>query len=193
MENKFKIGYLPLSKVNWTNDTLEAARAGALAFLQQLPGVEVLGGTKMLTLEDEAVAQLAQFEAEQPDLLITHFLTFALGVVPPLYAQRLKTPVILWSMKNPTPGRAPAEQLFLRRQYDGASYVASPYSLFHVTPNPARRGGGALQRSIRVAQAMKMLGRLRIGLIGGRVPSTPAAARDAAAPQARSEVKHHRA
>ena len=27
MKTKFKIGYLPLSKVNWTNDTLEAARA----------------------------------------------------------------------------------------------------------------------------------------------------------------------
>ena len=25
MANTFKIGYLPLSKVNWTNDTLEAA------------------------------------------------------------------------------------------------------------------------------------------------------------------------
>ena len=28
----FKIGYLPLSKVNWTNDTLEAARANAIAW-----------------------------------------------------------------------------------------------------------------------------------------------------------------
>ena len=25
MEKTFKIGYLPLSKVNWTNETLEAA------------------------------------------------------------------------------------------------------------------------------------------------------------------------
>ena len=38
----FKIGYLPLSKVNWTNDTLEAARENALKFLATLPGVEVL-------------------------------------------------------------------------------------------------------------------------------------------------------
>ena len=38
----FKIGYLPLSKVNWTNDTLEAARADATAFLRTLPDVEVI-------------------------------------------------------------------------------------------------------------------------------------------------------
>ena len=37
----FKIGYLPLSKVNWTNETLEAARADATKFLKALPGVEV--------------------------------------------------------------------------------------------------------------------------------------------------------
>ena len=41
MSSKFKIGYLSLSKVNWTNDTLEAARANALAFLKTFPDVEV--------------------------------------------------------------------------------------------------------------------------------------------------------
>ena len=54
MANTFKIGYLPLSKVNWTNDTLEAARANAIAFLKTLPGVEVMAPDHMLTLEDEA-------------------------------------------------------------------------------------------------------------------------------------------
>ena len=103
MSDTFKIGYLPLSKVNWTNDTLEAARANALAFLKQLPGVEVIGGEKMLTLEDEAVAQLEDFEKNRPDLLITHFMTFSLGVVPPMFAQRLNVPIILWSMKEPDP------------------------------------------------------------------------------------------
>jgi L-fucose isomerase-like protein len=172
MENKFKIGYLPLSKVNWTNDTLEAARAGALAFLQQLPGVEVLGGTKMLTLEDEAVAQLAQFEAEQPDLLITHFLTFALGVVPPLYAQRLKTPVILWSMKEPDPqGGRLQNNSFCAANMTAHHMWRLRIPYFHVHAEPGTPEAAAqLQRSIRVAQAMKMLGRLRIGLIGGRVP-----------------------
>ena len=42
MAKTFKIGYLPLSKVNWTNDTLEAARENAIAFLKTLPGVEVM-------------------------------------------------------------------------------------------------------------------------------------------------------
>ncbi len=47
----FKIGYLPLSKVNWTNDTLEAARENAFEFLKTLPDVEVLAPDHMLALE----------------------------------------------------------------------------------------------------------------------------------------------
>ncbi len=95
----FKIGYLPLSKVNWTNDTLEAARENALKFLHTLPGVEVLAPDRMLTLETEAVELLERFEKERPDALLVHFMTFSLGTVPPLFAQRLgNIPVILWSM-----------------------------------------------------------------------------------------------
>ena len=57
----FKIGYLPLSKVNWTNDTLEAARADAIGFLKALPGVEVVAPDHMLALEGEAIEVLEQW------------------------------------------------------------------------------------------------------------------------------------
>ena len=101
---KFKIGYLPLSKVNWTNDTLEAARANAIAFLKTLPGAEVMAPDHMLTLESEAVELLEQWENDRPDMLVTHFMTFSLGVVQPMFAQRLgNIPVVLWSMKEPDP------------------------------------------------------------------------------------------
>lgn len=53
----FKIGYLPLSKVNWTNDTLEAARANAIEFLKTLPDVEVIApGRGLISSMDPAHA-----------------------------------------------------------------------------------------------------------------------------------------
>ena len=73
MAGKFKIGYLPLTKVNWTNETLEKARADAIAYLEQLPGVEVIAPEKMLCLEDQALSELDRFEKEQPDLIIATF------------------------------------------------------------------------------------------------------------------------
>ena len=36
MNRKFKIGYLPLSKVNWTNETLEGQRENALKYLRRV-------------------------------------------------------------------------------------------------------------------------------------------------------------
>ncbi|MBP5674152.1 MAG: hypothetical protein J6X49_17340 [Victivallales bacterium] len=172
MEPKFKIGYLPLSKVNWTNDTLEAARANALAFLKSLPGVEVIGGEHMLTLEDEAVEQLEAFEKDRPDLLVTHFMTFSLGVVPPLYAQRLGTPVILWSMPEPDPkGGRLQNNSFCAANMNAHHMWRLHIPYFHVHAQPGTQDAAdQMLQAIRVAKAMKTLGRMRIGLIGGRVP-----------------------
>lgn len=172
MEKKFKICYLPLSKVNWSNDKLEAARASALEFLKGLPGVEVIGGEKMLTLEDEAVEELEKLENAKPDLLITHFMTFSLGVVPPLYAQRLNIPIVLWSMPEPDPkgGRLQSNS-FCAANMNAHHMWRLHIPYFHVHADPGtEKAASQLLRAIRVTQAMKELGRMRIGLIGGRVP-----------------------
>ncbi len=168
----FKIGYMPLSKVNWTNDTLEAARENALKFLKSLPGVEVIGGEKMLTLEDEAVEKLAEFEKERPDVLITHFMTFSLGVVPPMFAQRLKVPVILWSMKEPDPkgGRLQNNSFCAANMNAHHMYrLHIPYFHAHAEPG-SDEAAKELTKCINVARTMKVLSQMRVGLIGGRVP-----------------------
>ncbi len=168
----FKIGYMPLSKVNWTNDTLEAARENALKFLKSLPGVEVIGGEKMLTLEDEAVEKLAEFEKERPDVLITHFMTFSLGVVPPMFAQRLKVPVILWSMKEPDPkGGRLQNNSFCAANMNAHHMYRLHIPYFHVHAEPGSdEAAKELTKCINVARTMKVLSQMRVGLIGGRVP-----------------------
>ncbi len=172
MQEKFKICYMPLSKVNWTNDTLEAARANAVAFLKSLPGVEVIGGDRMLTLEDEAVGQLEEIEKAQPDLIITHFMTFSLGVVPPMYAQRLNVPVALWSMKEPDPqGGRLQNNSFCAANMNAHHMWRLHIPYFHVHAEPGSDDAAAqLLQAIRVTKAMKELSRMRIGLVGGRVP-----------------------
>ena len=172
MDNTFKIAYLPLSKVNWTNGTLEDARAKARAFLCGLPGVEVVGGEKMLTLEDEAVEELARFEEARPDLIVTHFMTFSLGVVPPLYAQRLKVPVLLWSMPEPDPkGGRLQENSFCAANMNAHHMWRLRIPYFHVHADPGTdEAARQILRAVGVARAMKTLSRMRIGLIGGRVP-----------------------
>ena len=172
MEKKFKIGYLPMSKVNWTNDTLEGQRKDAEKFLRSLPNVEVMGPDHMLALEGEAIELLEKFEEDRPDVLVCHFLTFALGVVPPMFAQRLKVPVILWSSKEPDPaGGRLQNNSFCAANMNAHHMWRLHIPYFHVHAEPGTAHAEAeLMKAINVAKVMKDLSRMRIGLIGGRVP-----------------------
>ena len=168
----FKIGYLPLSKVNWTNDTLEAARANAIEFLKKLPDVEVIAPDHMLALEGEAIEVLDQWEKDRPDLIVAHFLTFSLGVVPPMFAQRLKVPILLWSQPEPDPKGGRLQNNSFCAANMNAHHMwrlGIPYFYVHAQAG-TKEAETQLMKQIRVAQAMKALGRMRIGLIGGRVP-----------------------
>ena len=173
METKLKIGYLPLTKQNWTNATLEKARADALAYLKTLPGVEVVGGEKMIETEAEALEVLKDFEAQRPDLLVSHFMTFALGVVPPLFAQRLGVPVVLWSMPEPSwsAGGRLERNSFCATNMNSHHLWKLHIPYFWVYADAGTPEASAqLDRVVRTAKAMKMLKTLRIGVIGGRVP-----------------------
>ncbi len=172
MAKQFKIGYLPLTKANWTNETLEAARAEAKRYLQSLPGVEVIGGDRMLDFEDKAIQELEYFEAERPDMIVAHFLTFSLGVVVPMFAQRLKVPVVLWSMKEPDPcgGRLQNNSFCAANMNSHFMYrMHVPY--FHVHAEPGtEKAAQELDKAIRVVRTMNTLNKMRIGVVGGRVP-----------------------
>ena len=172
MQKQFKIGYLPLTKANWTNETLEAARKNAKAYLQSLPGVEVVGGDAMIDFEDKAIRELEAFEGERPNLIVAHFMTFSLGVIVPLFAQRLKIPVVLWSMKEPDPkgGRLQNNSFCAANMNSHFMYrMHVPYFHIHaeVGSDAAARG---LEKAIRVTRTVETLSRMRVGLIGGRVP-----------------------
>ncbi len=172
MGKAFKIGYLPLTKANWTNETLEAARKNAKAYLQSLPGVEVIGGDRMIDFEDKALQELDFFEKERPDLIVAHFMTFSLGVVVPMFAQRLKVPVVLWSMKEPAPqgGRLQSNSFCAANMNSHFMYrMHVPY--FHVHAEVgSEEAAKQLGKAIRVTKTVKTIGKMRIGLIGGRVP-----------------------
>lgn len=169
---KFKIAYLPLTKVNWSNETLETARKDALAFLQTLSGVETVGGSRMIALESEAIAELERMEEEKPDLIVAHFMTFALGVIVPMFARRLNVPVVLWSMKEPDPagGRLQNNSFCAANMNAHFMYrMRVPYFHIHAFPGSAEANEGLLN-AVKVTRTVNMLGKIRVGVIGGRVP-----------------------
>lgn len=168
----FKIGYLPLTKANWTNETLEAARETARKTLENLPDVEVIGGSRMIDFEDKALAELERFEKERPDMIIAHFMTFSLGVIVPMFTQRLGVPVLLWSMKEPDPcgGRLQNNSFCAANMNSHFLYrMHVPYFHIHADAG-SEKAEKELKRAIRVVRTAEALKRMRVGLIGGRVP-----------------------
>ena len=169
----FKIGYLPLTKQNWTSDALERARSDARAFLASLDGVEVVGGERMLETEADALATLAEFEESRPDIVVCHFLSFALGVVPPLFGQRLGVPIVLWSIPEPSwdAGGRLERNSFCATNMNSHHLWRLKIPYYWAYGNPGEdETMRTLVRIIRTAKAIRALKRLRIGVIGGRVP-----------------------
>ena len=113
MQKKLKIGFLPLTKQNWTNAIMQKQRQQACDMLSGIAGVELVGGSDMIETEAQAVKILEDFERERPDVLVAFFATFALGTIVPLFTKRLGVPVVLWSQPEPDPegGRLKANSL----------------------------------------------------------------------------------
>ena len=61
MGKKIKIGFLPLTKVNWTNEAMQKQRRDALAMLSGIDNAEIVGGDEMIDVEPKAMEVLEQF------------------------------------------------------------------------------------------------------------------------------------
>ena len=55
MGKKIKIGFLPLTKVNWTNEAMQKQRRDALAMLSGIDNAEIVGGDEMIDVEPKAM------------------------------------------------------------------------------------------------------------------------------------------
>ena len=81
MGKKIKIGFLPLTKVNWTNEAMQKQRRDALAMLSGIDNAEIVGGDEMIDVEPKAMEVLEQFEKSRPDMIVALFATFSLGTI----------------------------------------------------------------------------------------------------------------
>ena len=139
MSKKIRIGFLPLTKVNWTNEAMQKQRRDAIEMLSKIPNVEIVGGEDMIETEEQSLKILERFEKDRPDMLVALFTTFALGTIVSLFAKRLKVPVVLWSIKEPDPAGG-------RRGFR-ADRAGDP----HPRERDGARGGGVRRRARHVA------------------------------------------
>ncbi len=163
-----KVGYAPQAKLSWINDTLEDTRARSIEALEAL-GVEVVAGP-LLTDDSQAEELAAEFRRQQVDVMVVHYITFSLGSMTPLLAQRVGVPIILWGMPEPP--------------FDGGRIKSNSFCAVNMNCHALRKLGHAysfvfgmpeetaedMSRQFRVAACVKRLRTTRIGMVGSRVP-----------------------
>ncbi|MBN2452591.1 MAG: hypothetical protein JXR77_19565, partial [Lentisphaeria bacterium] len=166
--NSLRVGYAPQAKSSWINDTLEDTRRRSIAALEAL-GVEVVPGP-LLTTDSDAAALAAEFRRRDVDVMVVHYLTFSLGSMTPLLAQRVGVPVILWGLPEPPfdGGRIKANSFCaVNMNAHCLRKLGHPYSFVYGAPESI---GAAMARQFRVAACGKRLRTTRIGMVGSRVP-----------------------
>ena len=165
---KLKVGYAPQAKPSWINATLEDTRRRSIAALEALD-VEVVAGP-LLTSDAEAEQLATEFRRCDIDVMVVHYLTFSLGSMTPLLAQRVGVPVIFWGMPEPPfdGGRIKSNSFCAVNMNSHAlRKLRHPYSFVFGMPD-AIADDMAVQ--FRVAGCIKRLRTAKIGMVGSRVP-----------------------
>ena len=165
---QLKVGYAPQAKLSWINDSLEDTRKQSIALLESLD-ID-LAAAPLLTCDAEAEEFAAECRRQQVDVLIVHYLTFSLGSMTPLLAQRVGVPVILWGMPEPPfdGGRIKSNSFCaVNMNCHALRKLQHPYSFVFGTPETI---ADQMARHLRVAACVKRLRTTRIGVVGSRVP-----------------------
>ncbi len=169
MIQKIKVGYMPLSKASWQTPRIVQLADMTLGSLKKLPA-EIIHGSGLVTTEAEAEALAAEFNRQAVDAVILHLATFPVGAMIPLVAQRLNVPIIL--LANPETPLAGG--ILEQNSFCGANLAAHilhqlrrKYAFAWGTAETAAQ---AVAKPLQSLTARAALGRLRLGLAGGRVP-----------------------
>lgn len=171
MNHSFTVGYVPLAKGSWRDDRLEGIRCQSLQVLKQACGAhELVGGDRLVTTDAEAMALLDEFEKSGVDVIVFHFITFSLGTIVPLMTERLKVPVVFWSMPEPamTGGRISSNS-FCAVNMNAHTLWKLNRRYLHVHA-PVDEACGKLSKALSPVVCGKKLSQTKLGLVGHRVP-----------------------
>ncbi|MBM3852294.1 MAG: hypothetical protein FJ399_03970 [Verrucomicrobia bacterium] len=166
-------GYVPFAKGNWREPRVEMVRERSLAALRTVGperGYRVVGGERLITTDAEALAAVEEFGRERVDVVVCQYITFALGSMTPLIAERAQVPLVLWSMPEPPMegGRISANS-FCAVNMNAHALWKLRVRYLHVHA-PVEAAVPRLRSALGPVAAVKRLRRTKIGLVGARAP-----------------------
>lgn len=165
-----KIGYMPISKLSWMTPKISTLATETLKSLKSMEVAEIVSVESPVTDEAESIKTSRMFAEKQIDVLILHFVTFPAGALIPAAVSALDCPVILLANpEKPGPGK-----MWEQNSFCGANLGAfvmkrlgKKYTFVRALPSETAK---ALAIPLKAVQCLCDLKKMRIGLVGGRVP-----------------------
>jgi len=169
-KEKLVVAYIPLAKGSWLNEKGLNNRTQSILELKKNKDIEVVTPDYLITTDDEAYKACEYFKNVHIDLMIVHFIGFAPGSILSIIATAIPAPVVLWSIPEApmTGGRLEVN-----------SFCASNLNAFILSKlgrkykyifSPIETIWDKLTTIIKVFSVIKTLRRMKIGLVGSRVP-----------------------
>lgn len=167
--NQITLGYLPVVKASWLNDTVRDWHRQSLAQITKLPA-RIVMPENVVVSEEDAAAAIEMFSRERVDGIIVQFLTFSLGSALPMVVNECDVPIILWSLPEPPfDGGRIKRNSFCAANMNAHTLwrMDKPYRHVHADFADAYPH---LERECRAITAGEVLRHTKIGLVGARVP-----------------------
>lgn len=167
--DKLRVGYVCCARLSFDGDYAKKLFESSLRSLSRMD-VELVHGPDLTVTEQDAEALVERFIDQRVDVIVVQYGTFALGTLIPIFADRLTAPIVLWGVPEPTldgPKLRSNSFCGINMNAHTLMRLGRKYDYIFCGPDEAP---AALTPIFRVIHCLRRLRRVRLGLVGYRVP-----------------------
>lgn len=167
--DKLRVGYVCCARLSFDGDYARQLFEQSVQSLSRM-NVELIHGQDLTVTEEDAEALADRFHQERVDVVLVQYGTFALGTLMPIFADRLAAPIVLWGVPEPTlDWHKLRSNSFCGMNMNAHTLMrlGRKYDYIFCGPEEAPEAVAPL---LRVIDCLRRLRRMRLGLVGYRVP-----------------------
>lgn len=167
--DKLRVGYVCCARLSFDGDYAKKLFESSLRSLSRMD-IELVHGPDLTVTEQDAEALVERFIDQRVDVIVVQYGTFALGTLIPIFADRLTAPIVLWGVPEPSldgPKLRSNSFCGINMNAHTLMRLGRKYDYIFCGPDEAPQ---ALAPTLRVIHCLRRLRRVRLGLVGYRVP-----------------------
>lgn len=169
-KEKLRVAYIPLAKGSWLNKQGYKTREQSIEELKKNAEIEIITPDFIITNDDQAYETCEYFKDTHIDVMLVHFIGFAPGSIITILATAIPSPIILWSIPEaPMTGDRLEVNSFCASNLNAfiLSKLDRKYKYIFSSHETVWE---KLEPTIKVLSVLKTLKKIKIGLVGSRVP-----------------------